>query len=288
MSYYSNILIVGNSALTHKVAVFLQKYDTPVSVYVYDNSIFNRVSIQPMCEASGISCDFGDGKKLKSLILTLATQRLLIFSVVNMYLFPNDLISHPNISIINYHNSKLPKHRGMYAEAWQIYEMDYEAGVTWHFVGDKIDGGNILVQGSIPLNSSFTSIKLLKHQSLLAYELFTTICDDLTNNNLPGTPQIVCDNNRPHFGNEIPNNGFLNIDWDFLKTSAFLRAMDYGPNKTLGSGKLVYKGNTYIWNRYSLDESLHECEAVSVEENTITIVKPSGKITLKNIQLVED
>jgi len=287
MSYYANILIVGNSAMTHKVAVLLQKYDTPVSVYVFENDIFNRVSIQPLCEKSGISCDSGDGEKLKNLILTLATQRLLIISAVNMYLFPDDIISHPHIKIINYHNSILPRHRGMYAEAWQIYEMDDRAGVTWHFVGDKIDGGAIAAQATFPLDSSFTSIKLLKHQSLEAYEMFEMICDELINNDIIGTPQIECENNRARLGRERPNNGFLDLDWDFNKISAFLRAMDYGPNNTLGNGKVIYSGNTYTWQRYSLDESEFDNEEVLQEENCIIITKPSGKVTLKNTQIVE-
>jgi len=54
--------------------------------------------------------------------------------------------------IINYHNSTLPKYRGLNATGWSLYFHEEKTGYTFHDIDNKIDHGNIFIQGEIDVN----------------------------------------------------------------------------------------------------------------------------------------
>lgn len=54
---------------------------------------------------------------------------------------------------VNYHNGLLPDHRGMKATAWSVYEGEDETGFTFHRMTEKLDGGPILLAGTIPVRN---------------------------------------------------------------------------------------------------------------------------------------
>jgi methionyl-tRNA formyltransferase len=54
--------------------------------------------------------------------------------------------------VINYHDSLLPRHRGLGATSFSIYDREERTGFTFHRMTEAIDAGPILLQGSIPLD----------------------------------------------------------------------------------------------------------------------------------------
>ncbi|WP_223213347.1 formyltransferase family protein [Campylobacter coli] len=90
----------------------------------------------------------------------------LIISVHNRYIFKAPCIEKN--TIINCHSALLPKHKGMNARIWAIYEGDEKSGITWHKVDYGIDTGDILVQKEIDIDETTTSLKLLNLQHELA------------------------------------------------------------------------------------------------------------------------
>lgn len=65
-----------------------------------------------------------------------------------------------NYKIVNYHNSILPYYRGLNATAWSMYFAEKMTGFTFHFVNEEIDQGNIILQGSIPVDYEKTPYEL--------------------------------------------------------------------------------------------------------------------------------
>lgn len=94
----------------------------------------------------------------------------LIISANNLYLFSKQMAQ--NNTIINYHNSLLPKHRGLNAHIWAIWDDDEFSGISWHLVDSGIDTGKILVQKQIKLEKSTTAHELLLAQHKLAISSF--------------------------------------------------------------------------------------------------------------------
>jgi methionyl-tRNA formyltransferase len=58
----------------------------------------------------------------------------------------NDFLSIPTVGVINRHNALLPKNRGRLSPFWALYRGEKETGVSIHFVVEKLDAGDIIVQ----------------------------------------------------------------------------------------------------------------------------------------------
>ncbi len=212
----------------------------------------------------------------------------LIFSISNIYIFKKEIIK--NHVIINYHNALLPKHKGRFAEAWAIYSQDKVTGITWHIVSEDIDCGDIIYQSEILLDDKFTALTLLMLQSKLAINSFKSIVNDILKNK---AIKVYEQKNIEKFGEihyswEKPNKGYLDLNWDGDKISAFLRAMDYGVLKMLGEPYLRLDSMVFSWRNYSIESCKCELKKNQVVydkfSNCILINKENMCIKLLDIQ----
>lgn len=175
---------------------------------------------------------------------------ILVFSINNMLLFPKNIVEKENVRIVNYHNSLLPLHRGVHAEAWAIYEGDHETGITWHYVDSGIDTGDIVDQRRLPITESDTSLSLLKKQMRLAMLGLADKLDTILSDNTRVFSQQPT-GKRPHLMRARPNDGILDTEWPTAKIWSFLRAYDYGRHENLGLPKIMINGRIYGWHGYS-------------------------------------
>lgn len=74
-------------------------------------------------------------------------------------IFKNELINSFNTGVVNYHNSLLPKYKGINAESMAHFYYEKEFGYTFHWMNNEIDKGNIILQKSILIdyNKAFMS-----------------------------------------------------------------------------------------------------------------------------------
>lgn len=147
----------------------------------------------------------------------------LIISANNFYLFSPQTTQ--NNTIINYHNALLPKHRGVNAHIWAIWENDELSGISWHLVDSGIDTGKILIQKAIKLNKNTTARELLLVQHKLAINSFDEALSKLNNKEfITGGGGVSSFHKRT----DMPNNAILELAWEEEKISRFLRAFDIG------------------------------------------------------------
>ena len=67
------------------------------------------------------------------------------------FILPKEILDIPLKGTINLHGSLLPAYRGPQPLEWQIINGEKNAGVTVHFIDEKIDSGDILMQAEIPI-----------------------------------------------------------------------------------------------------------------------------------------
>jgi methionyl-tRNA formyltransferase len=67
-------------------------------------------------------------------------------------IFRRPLLDHFD-QAVNFHNALLPRHRGLSATSFAIYEGDTEAGFTFHRMVDEVDAGPILVQRAVAIRA---------------------------------------------------------------------------------------------------------------------------------------
>ena len=71
--------------------------------------------------------------------------------------------------IINVHPSLLPKYKGLHAVEQAMESGDEETGCTVHYVNEELDGGEIILQGKVPILPEDTVESLTKAIQRMEY-----------------------------------------------------------------------------------------------------------------------
>lgn len=175
-------------------------------------------------------------------------EKSLIISVNNIFIFKDQHIAKN--TIINYHNSLLPKYKGINAHIWAIWNNDSVTGITWHQIDNGIDTGDILLQKKIQIENDFTSLKLLKLQHTIASQSLKECLENLLNKkNIPQKST-----GSYYKSTKLPNKGYLNLSWNKEKISRFLRAMDCGYFNGVQKPKLKILGEEKEILFYEINE----------------------------------
>ena len=98
--------------------------------------------------------------------------------------FSIETIETPKYGVINCHPSLLPNHRGANPYFWQIYSGDNKAGVTFHFMNEKLDAGEILMQGSFDITLNMTGGSLKTKTCKVAEIMVGQLLGDLEEDNI--------------------------------------------------------------------------------------------------------
>ena len=76
--------------------------------------------------------------------------------------FSNDLLRLFEYAV-NYHDSLLPKYRGLKATPWSVYFNEKLTGYSFHLMNEKFDEGNIVIQEALDVNNkSIHELNILK------------------------------------------------------------------------------------------------------------------------------
>ena len=68
----------------------------------------------------------------------------ILFSIGNYSVIPDALLQRVGRMSINYHYGPLPEYSGLHVPAWAVYDRATDYAITWHRIGEIIDGGNLV------------------------------------------------------------------------------------------------------------------------------------------------
>jgi methionyl-tRNA formyltransferase len=75
----------------------------------------------------------------------------LVISVSCPQIFGRALLALPRLGCINVHSARLPHYRGVLPTFWVMAAGESSTGVTVHYMSPGIDGGDIIVQETVPI-----------------------------------------------------------------------------------------------------------------------------------------
>ena len=246
---YKKIYLVGSGRTAENCLRVLYPYQKNI-VYITTekkSSIFS----QRFCEQNNIEFFCMEGKALRDFLFVI-TEQALIISAHNSYLFPREIVEKQNLKIINMHIALLPFYRGMNAPTWEIFDQQRYAGTTWHEVTAGIDNGGIICQQKFQIEEHDTALKVL----LKSFEFGVKMLHENIEKILAGQYQIYIptEKTRLYLKKDMPNNGYMNLEWDIDKKYAFLRAMDYSGTNIMPFPKLKKEEKEWeIW-KYKMEE----------------------------------
>lgn len=275
---FQDFAVLGTGTLAFFCAAKIKEMGFPVVLYEMDPEPSGFLKRR----AVGGKVDYAhEEPKLLFEKLAKAEVPTLVVSAINPYILPEALLANPMITAINCHQALLPRHPGRNAEMWAIFEGDQKTGITWHMLTAEVDAGDILAQKEMAISEKHTSYQVFREQILLAQEAFLELLPGLVKGELPGRPQNKEERGKLHYSKDVPNQGILDPGWDAGKTSAFLRAMDYGILQVVPRPRVRLGGREFTLGKYKIVKEQRFREGMFLEADTIYLQKPEALFIMK-------
>ena len=118
-----------------------------------------------------------------------AWQPDLVISIYLNQLIKRALIDLPPQGVLNIHPALLPRHRGLFPYFWVIAAGENETGVTIHWVDEKFDTGQLLLQEKITVEPTDTIISLSYKSSTVGADMLVKAIHLIAAGNAPHIPQ---------------------------------------------------------------------------------------------------
>lgn len=259
---FKKVYLIGNGRVADDCLRIMVKKGVPVEFVEICTEKFSFT--ERLCERLNIRFKHYDKAEIKDFLLG-NHEKTLIISAHNSYIFPADVCAKENLTIINLHIAFLPEYRGMNPSTWAIYNQEKYAGVTWHTVSSKIDNGGIIVQKRIEIGEDESAMKLMLRCFQEGIKLFEENLDRFLDETfitfIPAEP-----NTRLYLARDLPNNGFVDDLWDFNKTYAFLRSMDYSGANLMQLPRIKIRNKIYEIIKYKKVIDGRYCPAIAIEQ----------------------
>ncbi len=214
-----------------------------------------------------------------------------LFSVVNPYIIPKQILDLPRRSAINYHDAPLPRYAGSYATSWAIMQGERVHGVTWHAMTELVDAGDIFQQSLFKIDDGETAFTLNTKCYAAAINSFTELINDVSCDRVSARKQNL--NERTFFPRYKRPSPECILFWNrsAYDIGAFVRALDFGPYPNpIGLPKLAIGKDFIIVSEVEVHESLP-----MVPPGTITHIAPGfirvsaqdGEIELRKLLTID-
>ncbi len=210
-----------------------------------------------------------------------------LFSIVNLKILPKEVISHPRVSAVNFHDGPLPRYAGTHVTTWALMNQEPAHGVSWHEMTEEVDRGRLLKQRHFEIEPGESAFSLNTKCFRAGMESFAELIDEISQNRVEATEQ---DKNArtycPMF--KRPKAAcFLSFDQPGEKLHAFIQALNFGPYPNpIGTPKLIFKDA--VWG---VKESVLTSTAstkppgtiTDVQEQSIQVATTSNDIVLQDL-----
>jgi methionyl-tRNA formyltransferase len=128
--------------------------------------------VSAVCELHRIPCeDIVDVNAEEFLGKLAALRPDLVVSVSCPQIFKRDLIELPAKGCLNIHGALLPDYRGVMPSFWMLANGETQAGVSVHFVDERIDAGELCGQRIFGIEAEDTLDEFLQRSKRVAADL---------------------------------------------------------------------------------------------------------------------
>jgi methionyl-tRNA formyltransferase len=176
----------------------------------------------------------------------------------------------------------LPKYRGRCPHIWAIINNESKTGVTAHFIDEKCDTGDIIIQKEVSINPKDTGFKLLQKFKKLYPSIVFEIVNLANRNNLYGVKQIEVFST--FFGKRTPEDGCINWNWQKERINNWIRAQASpypGAFTLFYNTKLIIDKISYTNIGYNFSQP----NGLIIQNHPFPLIKtPNGVIQLDSIR----
>ncbi|WP_416966650.1 amino acid adenylation domain-containing protein [Streptomyces sp. 4F14] len=169
-----------------------------------------------------------------------------LFSIANLRMLPDEVLSLPAKLPVNFHDGPLPKHAGLYATSWAILDGEREHGVAWHVMNREADTGDLLKQRAVPVPPTATVHDLDVACFDAGVESFADLIDELASDTAVRTPQDMT--RRTYHGryDGPPRGGVFDWHADAAELDALVRSTAFGRRRNDFGTALLATGDSLV------------------------------------------
>jgi len=111
---------------------------------------------------------FSNGKKMEDFILScFSIDKDYLFNFNVLHIYSDNIINLLGNRLFNFHNSPLPKYKGINSVNWGLFNNEIEWGITWHKITSKIDSGDIVFQKLFKIPPNIYQLDLIDYCFLI-------------------------------------------------------------------------------------------------------------------------
>lgn len=150
------------------------------------------------------------------------------FSLNNFRILKPDLLAIPTRGFVNFHNGPLPRYGGVNVCSWAIINGETRYGVTWHYLDQGIDTGDIIAQRFFDLADDCSVFELMKRCTEVGLRLFGEILPALLSGRAERKAQASgADSYYSH--KDTPSGGRIDLHQPFVEIERLVRGLNFYP-----------------------------------------------------------
>lgn len=170
-----------------------------------------------------------------------------LFSIVNGWVIPAEVLKLPRKAAINFHDSLLPRYAGVHSTTHALRLGEQQHGVTWHEMAAGIDSGDILQQVPVDITPDDTALSLNLKCYAAGYGAFVELVQALNENRLQPLKQDL--SQRSYYGLWHRPEAACAFNWaePAERLDALARSLNMGTYRNaVGLPKLTAGGQVFI------------------------------------------
>ena len=200
-------------------------------------------------------------------------------------LLKNEIIQIPKLGVVGSHPTELPKFRGRAPIPWTILKELTESALTFFFIEEGIDNGDIVSQKKFKICENDDSESIYDLIIKLGKNMIIETLKDFQNNSITRIPQNE-KNFVEYWSKRTPDDGKINWSKSAKDISTLIRASTHPyPGAFTFFKNLPLK----IFKASYVDDNTSNPGAIiSIDDKTVRIGTGNGSIYLKKIQYNSD
>jgi len=280
------IIFIGGVRFSYEILKTMLENNWNISaVFSYDDSkkekISDFVSLDELCSEynlQNIKVNKINDQNNIQIIKKIKPDIILVMGWSQ--LLKREIISIPKIGVIGSHPTELPKYRGRAPIPWSILKGLKRSALTFFFIEEGIDNGDIIDQRFFKLSSNDDATSVYKKVESLGKEM---ILDNLTNLQNGNYTRKKQDDSKfiENWEKREPQDGIIDWSRSSEEIHTLIRATTHpypGAYTIFNSSKLI------IWDaEFSNDQSKGIGKIMSVNNFNVKIGTGKGVIILKRV-----
>ena len=280
------IIFIGGVKFSYEILKTILENNWNISVvFSYDDSkkekISDFISLDELCSKynlQNIKVDKINAQNNIEIIKKIEPDIILVMGWSQ--LLNSEIISIPKIGVIGSHPTELPKYRGRAPIPWSILKGLKTSALTFFFIEEGTDNGDILDQRSFKLSSNDDATSVYKKVESVGKEMIQDNLTKLQNGNYTRKKQDVS-NFIENWEKRGPQDGIIDWSRNSQEIHTLIRATTHpypGAYTIFNGSKLI------IWGaEFSNEQSKGIGKIMRVNNFNVEIGTGKGVIILKRI-----